>query len=129
MIFGLGIDHIEVHRLKNVLKSEKLFSKIFTKNEKNLFLAAKISNSQRTLEYWAVRFAAKEAFSKAFGTGIGKNLSYTDLEIVKNLKQKPNFKTSKKLALLLKRLKISKIHLSLSHSKEIAIAIVLLEKN
>jgi holo-[acyl-carrier protein] synthase len=129
MIFGLGIDHIETKRFKKVLSSRTFFLKLFTEYEETLFLKAKISNQQRKLEYWAVRFAAKEAFSKALGTGIGKTLSYTDLEIVKNSKQKPYFQTSKKLNQHLKKLGISKIHLSLSHTKEIAIALVLLEKN
>ncbi|MDN6161955.1 MAG: holo-ACP synthase, partial [Atopostipes sp.] len=87
-----------------------------TTKEYNYFL--KLSK-KRKIEFLAGRFAAKEAFSKAYGSGIGKEVSFLDLEVLPNTKNKPIFETD---------LYKGAIHLSISHSDNHVIAQVLLEK-
>lgn len=117
MIVGTGIDIVEMNRIKDVMARQKSFTtRILTNKEQQYFEAL---SANRQIEFLAGRFAAKEAFAKAFGTGIGKELSWQDMEIIPNETGKPVF-ISKKYS--------GTIHLSISHSKEYAVANVILEK-
>lgn len=117
MIKGIGIDLVELDRIKALTERQPDFPKrILTKREFDRFL--QLSN-QRQIEFLAGRFSAKEAFSKALGTGIGADMSFHDVEILPNNQNKPVVKT---------RLFGGHIHVSISHSKEYAIAQVILEK-
>lgn len=117
MIFGIGIDIIELNRIRDIYNRQpKFINRILTINEKQRL--AKLSE-HRQVEFIAGRFAAKEAFSKALGTGFGKELSFLDLEISSNEQGKPIIKT--------KKIKNKTIHLSISHSKEYAVAQVIIE--
>lgn len=118
MIAGIGIDLVELDRLATILQKQERFSeRILTPKEHEHFL--KLSN-HRQIEFLAGRFAAKEAFGKAIGTGIGSDFSFQDLEVMPNEKNKP---------IAVSTLFSGKIHLSISHSKEYAIAQVVLEEN
>ena len=118
MIDGIGIDIIELDRIEKLRNRQEAFSKrILTSQELAYFLTL---SEHRQVEFLAGRFAAKEAFSKALGTGIGKELSFQDIEILPNKQNKPVIKTENYSGA---------VHLSISHSKNAAIAQVILENN
>ena len=117
MIEGIGIDLLEIQRIQEILARNKKFPKrILTEKEYAHFLNL---SSHRKVEFLSGRFAAKEAFSKAYGSGIGKELSFLDLEILGDSKNKPILLTEKY---------DGKIHLSISHTKNYVVAQVVLEK-
>ena len=118
MIEGIGVDLLEIGRIKEILyHNERFPERILTEKEYAHFL--KLAE-HRSIEFLSGRFAAKEAFSKAYGSGIGKEFSFLDLEIMPNAKNKPIAKTD---------LYDGKIHLSISHSKDQVIAQVILESS
>ena len=111
-IIGIGVDIVKNNRLKKLIKSKKFVERVFTSNEKNNSLRIK-----NKLNFFSKRFAAKEAFSKATGLGISKNLQFKDIEILNNKKRKPIINLDKSLTLYLKKkfkVKSFKTNLSLS---------------
>jgi holo-[acyl-carrier protein] synthase len=117
MISGSGIDIVELKRIEAAISRHSGFaSRILT--EKELHLFAKMSD-RRKVEFLAGRFAAKEAFAKAVGTGIGKTLSWHDIEILPNELGKPFIYLNNDYG---------QAHLSISHSKEYAVANVIIEQ-
>lgn len=81
MIKGIGLDIVEIERIQRLEeRSPKFTRRILTEQE--LLLYSNYTDSRRT-EFLAGRFSAKEAFSKAFGTGIGKHCSFLDIEVLK----------------------------------------------
>ena len=94
----------------------KFMERILTENERNV---AKGLKGSRLTEFVAGRFAAKEAYSKAVGTGIGKEVSFLDIEVRNDDRGKPILITSTEQI----------VHLSISHSKEFAVAQVVLESS
>ena len=125
MIYGIGTDIIDVSRIKLLYdKSDgRLAKKILTEHELLLFY-----NRNNNLNYLAKRYAAKEAFSKALGTGIGKIVSFCDLTVLKKESGYPFFMVSENLRVFLKYKGIKKSHLSLSDEKKYVVATVILEK-
>ena len=123
LIFGIGTDIIEVDRiLLQLSKTDGLKSKLFTEEE------IKYCESKRYSEqHFAGRFAAKEAFFKALGTGWGSGFAFDQLEILNNKSGSPEFIVKGKVKEFIKTKKISKIHVSISHLKKIANAFVILE--
>ena len=116
MIKGIGIDITELERIKKILERQPRFpERILTQHETKRYEQLK---GQRKIEYFAGRFAAKEAFSKANGTGIGKELSFLDIETTVDEAGKPCI-----IAPFSKG-----VHLSISHSKEYAVAQVVIEE-
>lgn len=117
MIKGIGIDIIEIGRVKEAVDKygAGFLNKVFTPDE------IKYCRSHKSLKYpeLAVRFAAKEAFAKAIGTGIG-GIGWQEIEIVNDAKGKPS--------LAIKGKKARKVHVSLSHSRDYAVASVYVEK-
>jgi holo-[acyl-carrier protein] synthase len=124
MIFGVGIDIIEVERIQKELskEGERFKARVFTKNEIE-YCEPKATKAQ----HYAARFAAKEAFFKAMGSGWSKGFAWTEIETAKNEEGKPYLITSGKVKEFLKQNKVSNIQISLSHIKETATAIVILE--
>ena len=117
MIEGIGIDLIELNRIEVLLERQPEFpTRILTAREMDHFLEL---SKHRQIEFLAGRFATKEAFSKAFGTGIGEHVSFLDIEILPNDVNKPIVYTD---------LYHGNIHVSISHSKEYAIGQIILEK-
>lgn len=115
MIKGIGIDIIELKRIEDLIKKQKKFSeRILTKGERETYLRL---SERRKIEFLAGRFAAKEAFSKAYGTGIGRELSFQDIEIMTDDKGKP---------VIVKPFSKG-VHLSISHSEAYAVAQVIIE--
>ncbi|MFK9092636.1 holo-ACP synthase [Bacillus salipaludis] len=116
MIKGIGIDIIELSRVRELItRQSKFVDRILTMNEKNRFEEL---SDVRKVEFLAGRFAAKEAFSKAMGSGIGTELSFLDIEIETDAFGKPLIAMPKVQA-----------HLSISHSREYAVAQVIIEEN
>lgn len=121
MIYGIGTDIIEITRMENVKSS--FLQKTFTEQELHYFYEK--GSHPETL---AAMFAAKEAVSKAIGTGF-RGFFPIDIEILHDKKQKPFIKLSPKLQSLLKQMEIkAKFDISLSHCKEYAVAFVILHQ-
>lgn len=122
MIIGIGIDIVELARIgKQIEAGEGLAKRVLTEAELNQYRSLTI---HRKVEFLAGRFAAKEAVSKAFGTGIGKELSFKQIEVLQNELGAPIMKLDAPLL----NIKDLRIHLSISHGKEQAIAQVILER-
>lgn len=88
-IIGIGADIVNIKRIEKICKKNKdsFLKKIFTKQEIKTLKNIKSNQNSKI----ATRFAAKEAFSKALGTGFGKNLSFLNLEVLSNEEGKPYF--------------------------------------
>ncbi len=123
MIFGVGIDIIEVDRIEKSLKNDSFRNRVFTSEEINY-----CENRSGKFQSYAARFAAKEAFFKALGTGWRDGMAWTEIEIINDESGKPQFMFYGKTKSILKDKKIKKSYVSLSHIKETATAYVLLEQ-
>ena len=128
-IFGIGTDIVNIRRIEQSLKKHKFAfkNKIFSKKE--ISYCEKRKNSGA---FYAKRFAAKEAFSKALGTGIRKGVNLKNIEITNNVHGKPSISLKGNLAnYLKKKIKYKKydIHLSLSDDKHWAQATVIISYN
>ncbi|ACO84166.1 holo-ACP synthase [Clostridium botulinum] len=123
MIYGIGTDITEIRRIEKAITRNKNFiNKLFTKNEMDLW-----EKKNFKVEFIAGRFAAKEAISKALGTGI-RDFNFKDIEIINNELGKPKVILKPKAEDIIRKISQSyKIHLSISHEKEYAIAYALLE--
>ena len=121
-IYGIGTDIVSIDRIKNSLRNRNFINRIF--NEKEILKCKKINNS---INCYAKRFAAKEAFSKALGTGISNGINFNEIIILNKKSGKPYIsvigQTKKILKMKFKRRK-SKISLSLSDEKKYAVAFV-----
>lgn len=124
MIYGVGTDIINIDRVANILLKNRdgFVQRVLSEHEQALF-----ANKSDSASYCAKRFAAKEAFAKALGTGIGKIVSFQDLTIRNNEQGKPYFIASEKLRLYLVNKGIKQAHLSLSDDKFNAVSFVVLE--
>jgi holo-[acyl-carrier protein] synthase len=128
-MLGVGIDLVQNLRIEKLLNKfgGRFISKIFT--QKEIFFSKKISSNQKLTQYYAKRFAAKEAFSKAVGLGIGKEINFLDISVENEPLGKPKIILSTKLADFLKYYFKSnniKIDVSLTDEKDFSQAIVIL---
>ncbi|MCD6176388.1 MAG: holo-ACP synthase [Candidatus Cloacimonetes bacterium] len=124
MIFGIGIDNIEVVRIKKQINdSVKFKEKIFTAKEIEY-----CESKKNYTESFAARFAAKEAFLKAIGTGWSNGIQFKDIEILNDKKGKPVIYLHGKAKQIKLDKELGNIQVSLSHLKEIATAIIIIEK-
>ncbi|MBC8526420.1 MAG: holo-ACP synthase [Candidatus Cloacimonetes bacterium] len=126
MIFGIGIDLTEIDRIKNELKEHKdRFCKmVFTEKEIKY-----CESKKNSAENYAARFAAKEAFFKAIGTGWGAKLKWKDVEVKNDELGKPGIILKNKARKIIEKNEVTNIQLSISHSKNYATAVVVLETN
>ena len=125
-IIGNGVDIIKNSRINNSLKIKGFLNRIFT--EKEIQQGKKLKNK---INFYAKRFAAKEAFVKAIGTGFRSEINFIDIEIKNYKSGKPYISLSKKLNnFLQKKFKIQKykVFLSLSDEKDYSIAFVVIDK-
>ena len=125
-IIGNGVDIIKNSRINNSLKIKGFLNRIFT--EKEIQQGRKLKNK---INFYAKRFAAKEAFVKAIGTGFRSDINFIDIEIKNYKNGKPYISLSKKLNnYLQKKFKIQKykVFLSLSDEKDYSIAFVVIDK-
>lgn len=124
MIFGTGIDIIEVERIKDrISKIQGLKEKIFTGKE-----ITYCESKKNKAQHYAARFAAKEAFFKAIGTGWRDGLEFIEIEILNDALGKPEVFLHGKTKKFSERNAIKNIHVSLSHLKNLVTAIITLEK-
>jgi holo-[acyl-carrier protein] synthase len=124
MIYGIGTDIIEVARIEKVMQRDIGFrDKIFTPEE-----IGYCETKKHKFENYAARFSAKEAFLKAIGTGWRFGIRFADIGIYHDELGKPHILATGKAKELIDDLSITKIHVSLSHLKEMATAIVILER-
>lgn len=119
MIIGIGTDIIEIDRVRRAVEKKHFRDRVFTALEQNYCDSKKINSAAS----YAARFAGKEAFFKALGTGIVTSL--TDVEIVNDQNGRPHINLYAQAARLVNA--DVKIHLSLSHSKNYATAVCVLE--
>ena len=125
-ILGIGVDLVNNQRIKLLKKKNNFIKRTFSKNEIDHF--KKYRNNDN---YYSKRFAAKESFSKAFGTGIRNDLNFKDIEILNNRLGKPYFLKNKKIDKLIdKRFKTKKynLFLSISDEKDYSIAFTIIQK-
>jgi holo-[acyl-carrier protein] synthase len=124
MIVGTGVDIAEVARIKAAVErfGERFLRRVFTPEEVKYALS-----KANAAERLAARFAAKEAAMKAIGTGLRHGVTWQDVEVVRLPGNRPILKFSGKAAEFAERLGCKRTHLSLSHTKEQAIAHVILE--
>jgi len=116
VIKGIGIDLIELNRIeKSIQKNERIVARILTKKERQTY--EQFTSQRRKVEFLAGRFAAKEAFAKANGTGIGE-LSFQHIEILTNVHGAPK--------IMAKGYERDKLFVSISHSDTYAIAQVVI---
>ena len=136
MIIGIGIDLISNDRIKKIIKKfdQNFKEKIFSKNELNDF-ENRYKNqdklTQNAINFFAKRFASKEAFSKAIGTGIGRGIDFNDIEISNDKLGKPFIKILNNKEAKIKEIlncQEFNIHLTISDEKSISGAVVIIEK-
>ena len=121
-IFGIGTDIISTIRLKDSLKNKKFIRRVFNKKE-----ILKCKKLNKTVNCLAKRFAAKEAFSKALGTGISKGINLNEIVVLNKKTGKPYISIIGQTKKILKKKfkgKKTKVSLSLSDEKKYAVAFV-----
>ncbi|MGZ3766384.1 MAG: holo-ACP synthase [Mucilaginibacter sp.] len=124
MTSGVGIDMIEVERIAEKISKESGFRElVFSKTE-----IAYCESKKNKFEHYAARFAAKEAFFKALGTGWTENTLFNEVEIINNKNGKPELTLLGSTLVTINAMGIKKILVSLSHIKTIASAVVIVEK-
>ena len=121
MILGLGTDVIEIERVDKAVRRKSFRDFVYTENEQ-VYCESRGKNSAAS---YAARFAAKEAFFKALGTGIFTRPA--DVEIVNDERGRPEIFLHGKVASQAKLLGVEKISVSLSHSRDFATAICIVE--
>ena len=125
MVIGLGTDMIEIERIRKSLArfGPAFLGRVYTPGE-IAYCQRKRRNAD---ESFAARFAAKEAGAKALGTGISRGVSWREFEVVRQAGQRPELHLSGRAAAIAGELGIRRVSLSLSHSRELAIAVVVAE--
>ena len=122
MIVGIGCDIIEIERIARAIKSESFIRRVFTAEE----AAYCQRRGQQAAASFAARFAAKEAVLKALGTGLREG-SLQEIAVDNDVLGKPLVQLNGNFAMLAKQLGVKNIQISLSHSRELATAYVIME--
>jgi holo-[acyl-carrier protein] synthase len=124
MVVGLGTDLIEIARIEQSVArfGDAFLHRIFTAGEIAYCRAKKNAG-----ESFAARFAAKEAGAKALGTGISRGVSWKEFEVRRRPGQRPELHLSGRAAEIAARLGVKRLSLSLSHSRDLSIAVVAAE--
>ena len=123
---GIGVDIVQNSRIKKSITNENFLLRIFTNDEIN-----KSKKTKNKTAFFSKRFAAKEAFSKALGTGFRETLNFKDISITNNALGNPSIKINNKLNNLInKKFKTKKINvlLSISDESKHSIAFVIIER-
>mgnify|MGYP001266353318 FL=1 len=124
MILGIGVDMVEIARIERLYsqRGDQFANRILSEPEKNL-----LGGSPRPELFLANRFAAKEALSKAIGTGLRFPVTFHAISIINNAVEKPEFKFHGSLPDYLAQCGIGRHYLSLTHEKGLACAMVVIE--
>ena len=123
MIFGIGTDMIEVERIAEKIGKNAGFKELVFSKKEIIYCEAKTNKYQ----HYAARFAAKEAFFKALGTGWKNGTAFNEIEILNNEMGKPSIYFLGETALSVAAMNLGKIAVSLSHLKSTAVAFVIIE--
>lgn len=125
MIFGIGVDIVEIARFERFLQegNEALFQRLFTSVELEYSAGRK-----RSAQHYALRFAAKESFLKALGTGLRDGLGWKNVEVVNDHLGKPELRLYGRALEMFQEAGLSSSFLSLSHDGGSAVAVVVLER-
>jgi holo-[acyl-carrier protein] synthase len=125
MIYGIGIDLVQVKRIEQALErwGDRFKNKVFTPGEIDY-----CSRKRNSSPNYAARFAAKEALVKALGIGMRKGVHWKDVEVARGPLGKPLLKLSGQATEVCKQEKIAGIFVSITHDQEYSSAIVVLEK-
>jgi holo-[acyl-carrier protein] synthase len=124
MIVGTGVDIVEIERIRKLIEKQKgrFIDRVFTKAEQRF-----CQKHRDPAPHFAARFAAKEALFKALGTGWAKGVGWLDVEVQRQDRQAPVMALHGEAEKQSARLGASRVHLSLSHSDQWAVAMVILE--
>jgi len=125
MIHGIGTDFVEVSRIDKILQrwGDRFIGKVYSINEINY-----CKNKAFPAMHYAARFAAKESFLKSLGIGLGMGVKLKDIEVINNPLGSPVLKIHERIKDSLDKLGIIAMHISITHTREHALAIVILEK-
>ena len=125
MILGLGTDMIEIARIEHSVTryGDAFLHRIYTPAE----IAYCRLKRRNAAESFAARFAAKEAAAKALGTGISRGVTWREFEVIRFPGQRPTMHLAGRAAAIAARLGVHHLALSLSHTRDLAIAIVIAE--
>lgn len=123
MIIGIGIDLLEVEKIERSTQSEVYLRKVFTEHE-----IADCTSVANSAERFAGKFAAKEAFMKAIGKGIRQEVWFTQIEVLNRENGQPFIQANGEAQISLIELDVKNIHVSITHAKQHAAAVVVLEK-
>lgn len=125
MIYGVGIDLVENGRLEKIIEKwgMKFLGKVFSDGEIQ-YCGKHVKSST----HYGARFAAKESFLKALGLGLGMGVNLRDIEVVNDDSGRPALLLAGGARVQIEKRKITNIHLSLTHTKNYATALVVLEK-
>ena len=121
-LYGIGADIVRISRISKSIKKKSFVNRLFSKDE--IFKCNKTKNSANC---FAKRFAAKEAFSKALGTGVAKGINFNEIVVLNEKNGKPYIKLidkTKKIVVNKLKIKNYKISLSLSDEDKYAVAFV-----
>tara|TARA_Y100000741_G_scaffold40741_1_gene28403 strand:+ start:118 stop:504 length:387 start_codon:yes stop_codon:yes gene_type:complete len=124
-ILGIGIDIIENKRIKQSIKNDKFKKRIYSSKELKL---STFSNNKTS--FFSKRFAAKESFAKAMGTGIRNNLNFKDIEIINDKLGKPYYVKNKNITKMIKKnfsVKNFNCFLSISDEKNFSTAFTIIQ--
>jgi holo-[acyl-carrier protein] synthase len=124
MILGVGTDLIEIARIAGSVRryGDRFLRRIFTPREIEY-----CQRKKNAAESFAARFAAKEAGAKALGTGISRGVGWLELEVTREPSGRPSLQLSGRAAERAASLGVARISLSLTHSGELALAVVVME--
>ncbi len=125
MMYGVGTDLVEVARIERILKKwrERFTLKVFSDREIR-YCSEKVCPAR----HFAARFAAKEAFLKGLGLGMGNGVRFRDVEVINRAEGKPVLELHERARDMIERAGIRGSHLSISHTERYAMAFVTLEK-
>lgn len=125
MIVGIGTDIVEIDRIRKLTErfGDRIGKRILTDNEWQVYI-----KRNHSVTYLASRFAAKEAASKALGTGIAEGISFHSMEVIKDDAGKPLLRFLGKGLERIAQMEVTHSHISLSDEKRYAVAMVVLER-
>jgi holo-[acyl-carrier protein] synthase len=122
MILGIGIDLTEIKEIEEGIQSENLVQRVFTSAE-----VGAVERYRNKAEHLAGKFSVKEAFMKAIGAGIRQEVWFTQIEVLNDESGKPQVQVTGEAGKRLEAIVAQQVHVSISHSGGMAVAVVILE--
>ena len=125
MIYGIGTDLVEVNRIEKIIQrwGERFTEKVYSRNE-----IVYCTRKAYPAIHYAARFAAKESLLKSLGIGLGMGVSLKDIEVINDAKGNPQLKMNERIREVLDTHGITSVHISMTHTREHAHAVVILEQ-